>query len=213
MERRRTRLPLSPERGVKREWGGYDARMRYAGAWRRRGMLATAVTFVLPAAMAAAVAVGLLSGGLRLGAASQMLTGPEVPAAASATAPAHAAPPDRLPTVPAAPRRVFGPAAVAAPAPAPAATTAPATRPVGAAPQRGPVSGAPSSVAATAATPSSSPPPSSPSRNPFRELGQTAADNAGKLPAPIGPAGHDAIMRVVELVPPPPALGKALKLP
>ena len=172
--------------------------------------MAMAVTFVLPGAMAIAVIVGLLSGGLRLGAAGQILTGPEVPRAASAIAPKHASRPDHLPTVPAAPApRLFGPAAVAAPT---AGTPAgPVTRPLGTAPQQRPsTGGAPTTAgaAAPATQPSSSPPPSSPPRNPIRELGTGAADTAGQLPPPAGQAGHDAITTVVELVPP--ALDKTL---
>jgi len=196
---------------VGRESAGYDAPMRYAGTWRRRGLLATAVTFVVPGAMAVAVAVGLLSGGLRLGAASQILTGPEVPSAASATAPARAARPDRLPIVPAAPApRFFGPPPVAAPTPGPA--TRPVTRPVATAPQPHPSAGSAPAAAAPSVTPSSSSsPPTSPPRNPIRDLGQGAAGAAGQLPAPAGPAGHDTITTVVELVPPPPVLDKTLR--
>src|SRR4051794_762054 len=200
MERRRTRHAFSPECGVEGECGGYDAPMRYAGAWRRRGVWAIAVPWVLPAAMILA----LVSGGLRLGAAGQLLTGPEVPRAASATAPARAARPDRLPTVPPAPAQaLFGPAAVAAPAPA--AGAPPITRPVGTTPGS-PVRGG---ALATAASPSASPPPAPQPSNPIRALGRGVAEPAGGLPAPAGPAGHDAITTVVELIPPP-ALDKTL---
>src|SRR4051812_18126464 len=113
--------------------------MRLAQVWRRRGMGAAAVTFVVPGALAVAVAVALLSGGLRgLGAVGQVVTGPQVPKAAltNAKVPASRAP-ARLPTVPPAPAaplfapRVVGPVPVAG-APAPVST-----RPVGTVPSRG----------------------------------------------------------------------------
>src|SRR5439155_2068321 len=76
--------------------------MRLAQAWRRRGMWATAATLVVPGTLAVAVAVTLLSGGLRgLGAAGQVVTGPSVPEAAFAGAHARSHSPVRLPTVPA----------------------------------------------------------------------------------------------------------------
>src|SRR4051812_42296464 len=91
--------------------------MRFAQAWRRRGISATAVTFVLPAALA--VAAFLLGGGLRgLGAAGQLFTGPQVPRAAVTVA-SVSTPRSRggLPTVPAAPASGFF-AAAGGPGPA-----------------------------------------------------------------------------------------------
>src|SRR5436309_6683406 len=101
--------------------------MRLAQAWRRRGMWATAATLVVPGTLAVAVAVTLLSGGLRgLGAAGQVVTGPSIPDSALTGTHLRSRSPARLPTVPAArPAPVAG--AVAAPA-APGAT-APAGRP------------------------------------------------------------------------------------
>ena len=79
--------------------------MRLAQAWRRRGLGAAAVTLVVPGALAAAVAVVLLSGGLRgLGAFGQVVTGPQVPEASVSAAKVSAShTPARLPTVPPAP--------------------------------------------------------------------------------------------------------------
>src|SRR5256885_3272276 len=90
--------------------------MRLAKAWRRRGMWATAATLVVPGTLAVAVAMTLLSGGLRgLGAAGQVVTGPAVPEASLTGAHLRSRSPVRLPTVPA---RRPAPAAVAPAAPA-----------------------------------------------------------------------------------------------
>src|SRR3982750_4797671 len=98
--------------------------MGLAHAWRRQGMWATAVTLVVPAALAVAVATALLGSGLRsLGVLGQIVTGPKVPEAqlsAGASPARHGA---RLPAVPAA--RAFA----ARPAPAAAGPGAsPTTR-------------------------------------------------------------------------------------
>src|SRR5213078_708795 len=151
--------------GVAYQRYGYDGRMRLAQAWRRGGFGAAAVTFVVPGALAVAIVVVALSGGLRgLGAVGQVLTGPEVPEAAktSARVPASRAP-ARLPTVPRAPAPALFAPAVAAPAPAAGVPAPPVTtRPVGTVPPpRGgvvPVGSAPAAGGAPASpTPSGGP--------------------------------------------------------
>src|SRR3954465_7033205 len=89
--------------------------MGLAHAWRRQGMWATAVTLVVPAALAVAVGTALLGGGLRgLGALSQIVTGPQVPEGQLSAGTAPAPPAARPPAVP--PARLFAarPASIAA---------------------------------------------------------------------------------------------------
>src|SRR3954471_12327540 len=110
--------------------------MGLAHAWRRQGMWATAVTLLVPAALAVAVGTALLGGGLRgLGALGQIVTGPQGDETqlASGTAPArHGA---RLPAVPAT-------QAAAAPPPPAAASLPPVP-----ATQRAPARPAPAALA------------------------------------------------------------------
>src|SRR5438093_12878973 len=75
--------------------------MRLAQAWRRRGMWAMAATLVVPGTLAVAVAVTLLSGGLRgLGAAGQVVTGPSIPDSSLTGSLVRSRSLARLPTVP-----------------------------------------------------------------------------------------------------------------
>src|SRR5689334_5620409 len=80
--------------------------MRLAQAWRRRGMSAAAVTLMVPGALAVAVAVVLLGGGLKgLGAFGQVVTGPQVPEARLAASDVPSSrPSDGLPSLPTVPR-------------------------------------------------------------------------------------------------------------
>src|SRR4051794_20934881 len=97
--------------------------MGLAHAWRRQGMWATAVTLLVPAALAVAVGTALLGGGLRgLGALGQIVRGPRVPETQLASGPAPARHGARLPAVPA--------TAPAAARPVPAALAGPGAVPV-----------------------------------------------------------------------------------
>jgi hypothetical protein len=187
--------------------------MGLAAAWRRQGAWAAAVTFLVPGALALAVFTVLLGGGFRgFGSLGQVLTGPQVPEArlttASAPARPHAA---RLPVVPAL-RSLDGGLVATPPATPPGAGTrrAPdAAGPVATVPRRRP------SVTPGAASPGSAPsspapgPPSSPPSSPVRQAGQQAADGVGAVPV-VGPAGHDAVTTVVDVIAPPPPAGRAL---
>jgi hypothetical protein len=140
-------------------------------------MDAAAVTFVVPGALAVAMAIALLSGGLHaLRAIGQVVTGPSVfaPAAGRVGAPpAHAPGPARRgPNATVPPRRTtpVGGVAPAASAPAPGA-----------------------------------PRPAPPPPDPLHAFGQALADQIGQAPGPVGPAGHDAVAAVFAAIPPPPA--------
>src|SRR2546423_3481499 len=180
--------------------------MRLAQAWRRRGLGAAAVTLVVPGALAAAVAVVLLSGGLRgLGAFGQVVTGPQVPETSVSAAKVSAShTPARLPTVPPAPAAALFAPPVGGGAPAPVTTPPVATVP----PRRG---GTPATGAAPAASGGGSPssPPGGGPSDPVHQLGEAAANQVGQAPAPLGPAGHDAVTARFAAVPPPPAGARA----
>ena len=183
--------------------------MRLAQAWRRRGLGAAAVTLVVPGALAAAVAVVLLSGGLRgLGAFGQVVTGPQVPEASVSAAKVSAShTPARLPTVPPAPAAaLFVPPVGGGPAtgvPGPVTTPPVATVP----PRRGGTPATGTAPAPSGGGSPSSPPGGGPS-DPVHQLGEAAANQVGQAPAPLGPAGHDAITAVFGAVPPPPAVAR-----
>jgi hypothetical protein len=184
--------------------------MGLAQAWRRRGIWATAVTLVLPAAMVLAVATAILGGGFRgLGAVGQLVTGPEVPEASlvqARTGPAHGG--RRLPTVPT-PSFDAGPASAApaaaaaggggVPAPAPPRASVPprVTSP-------SPGAGAPAAAPAQPASPPAAQPDPGPSRppSPVRQTGEAVAGAVGALPAPAGPLGHDVVTTVLDIVAP-----------
>jgi hypothetical protein len=163
-------------------------------------MTAVAVTLVVPGALAVAVAVILLGGGLRgLGAFGQVVTGPQVPASrlAASTVPS-ADGRDRLPTVPAVPRLAAGPAA------------APDSAPVAVAPGRvgaGPVVSVPPRRSGASPAPASGAQPSAPppaQEDVIHQKGYEVADMVGQAPGPVGPAGHDAVATAVTIIPPPP---------
>jgi hypothetical protein len=182
-------------------------RMRLAQAWRRRGMRAVAVTLVVPGALAVAVAVVLLGGGLRgLGAFGQVVTGPQVPASrlAASTVPS-ADGRDRLPTLPTVPRLVAGPAAAPDSAPVAGAPGRLGAGPVGSVPPRrsgaSPAPGSPAQPGAPSAPPSS--------EDVVHQTGRAVADMVGQAPGPAGPAGHDAVTTVMTIIPPPPGQTRA----
>jgi hypothetical protein len=167
-------------------------------------MSAAAVTLVVPGALAVAVAVVLLGGGLRgLGAIGQVVTGPQVPGTrlANSSAPAsHGR--DRLPILPTVPRLLTGPAA------------APDSAPVAGAPGRfgaGPVASVPPRRSGASPVPASPARPGAPGGPPpsqedvIHQAGKSLADMVGQAPGPAGPAGHDTITTVMTFVPPPPA--------
>jgi hypothetical protein len=182
--------------------------MRFVEAARRRGMLAVAVTLVVPGVAAIAVATALLGGGFReLGAVTQLVTGPEVPTTALGAERVRAeAPRPLLPAVP-----LVGPDEGTAGTPG----VVPVAAPRGGPRSGGPVAGAPAPavtrpgpapapvVAPTpAAPPGGEPPPPPRPRNPVREAGEAAAGTVGTLPAPVGAAGQDAVTTVLDLVVP-----------
>ncbi|HEY3189329.1 MAG TPA: hypothetical protein VGJ70_17720 [Solirubrobacteraceae bacterium] len=182
--------------------------MRLAQAWRRRGMWATAATLVVPGALAIAVAVTLLGGGLRgFGAAGQVVTGPAVPETSLADSHVRQRSPVRLPTVPS--RRPL--LATSAPAGAPAGPRVAAPTggaPLAIAPQRRRVTPVSAPSRQTSPPPASSSPASPPRpANPVRDTGEQVAQTVGTVPAPAGPAGQDAITTAAEMIPPPPAGG------
>jgi hypothetical protein len=177
--------------------------MGLAAVWRRQGAWATGVTFLVPGVLALAVCTALLGGGFRgLGAIGQVFTGPQVPEArlAASTVPArpHAA---GLPTVPVLRPggAVLGTRPVGPAAPFPAGPAAP-RRPVAAAPPRRTATPAgPAAATAPAAQPM---PPAGRPVSPLRQAGEQAAGAVGQAPV-IGPAGHDAVTSVLDVVAPP----------
>jgi hypothetical protein len=178
--------------------------MRFAEAWRRRGLWAAAATLVVPGVLVVTVATVLLGGGFRgLGAVAQVVTGPEVPAAtvgAQRVAAETARP--RVPTVP----RVAVEEGLAG-APAAAAGTpgagGPPAQPVATAPTPGGAAPAPGVAVAPAPAPATPPNAAPAPRNPLREAGESVAGAVGSLPPPAGPAGQDAVTTVLDIVVPP----------
>jgi hypothetical protein len=183
----------------------YDVLMGLAAAWRRQGAWAAAVTFLVPGVLALAVFTMLLGGGFRgFGALGQVFTGPQVPEARLTTATVPARPhASRLPVVPELQpldeRFVTAPPATA-PGDRGRGTSAPAA-PVATVPPRRPSAGSP----ATAPAPSSPAPqrPAAQPSSPVRQAGGQVADGVGAVPV-VGPAGHDVVTTVVDVIAPPP---------
>jgi len=178
--------------------------MGLAQAWRRRGIWASAVTLVVPAALVLAVATAILGGGFRgLGAVGQVVTGPEVPEASlvdETTGAAHTG--RRLPTVPTAPLVDSGPAVAAgSPGAAPRAGAPTASTPLATVPPRGTGVAPVAPAAQPAPSAQQSPPPSRPA-SPVRQAGEAVAGTVGGLPAPAGPLGHDVVTTVLDIVAP-----------
>src|SRR6266576_5787328 len=137
--------------------------MGLAHAWRRQGMWATAVTLVVPAALAVAVATALLGSGLRsLGVLGQIVTGPKVPEAQLSAGRSHARHAARLPAVPAARPFAARPAPAAGPGVAPAARGPRGTAPLATAPPRRPAASGPAPAAGASPAPAQGAPPPAP---------------------------------------------------
>jgi hypothetical protein len=68
----------------------------------------------------------------------------------------------------------------------------------------------PTGVGSAPATPPAQPdrPPSSP----VRQAGEQIADDVGAAPG-VGPAGHDTVITVLDVIAPPPAVARALPAP
>jgi len=205
--------------------------MRFASTWGRGAVRASAVTLLVPASIIIPLAVAQLGGGLRgLGAAGQLLHGPDVPAL-PATGSAHAreprggAPAVALPvvrgggTVAPAVQRGSGTVTRTSAPPTRAPAAAPGRDPVatgglphpGRRPSHNPAPGTPKPPAqsstpttAPAAAPPSTPAPApQPRTDPVRQTGEAVAGVVGTLPAPVGPAGQDAVTTVIDIVDPP----------
>jgi len=169
--------------------------------WIRQALRAAGVAILVPAAVAAAIALTVLGGGSGVGSLGQVLTGPAAPPA-EAAAPTAATPrrDARPPTHAVAPR-----AALSRPAPA-SGVAPPQRRPVTTlpeAPSRHPVHPPPAQPTAPPAAPTSPPaqPPAAPP-HPIHDAGTQIAQMVRPLPL-AGPAAADAVQAVVDLVDPP----------
>ena len=172
-------------------------------SWIRQALRASGVAILVPAAIAAAIALSVVGGGSGVGSLGQVLTGPAVPPAEAAAPPvARPRSDEHARTRPAA----F--AARAAPARrAPASGVAPPPRrrhvttlPKGTRPHPArPPSGQPAPPPPAPASPSA-PPPARP--HPVHDAGTQVAGAVRPLPV-AGPVAADAVQAVVDLVDPP----------
>lgn len=163
------------------------------------------VALVLPFALALGIAgTAALGGSQALGGLSQVFAGPAAPEAADgATAPPGLESARAVPAIPVRPSRV--------PARARGGPTAQQHSTTPAGPHRPTTAHRPSVPAAPGPAPSAPPPDSSPGAPPahpptapptaVHAAGQTVADDAKALPAPVGGPAGDAAQTVVDLIP------------
>jgi hypothetical protein len=175
-------------------------------SWIRQALRASGVAILVPAAVAAAIALSVIGGGGDVGSLGQVLAGPAVPPA-EASAPAAAAQPrrdERPRTAPAAlaahtaPQRQ-SPVSTAAPHGARPVTTLPeGARPH---PVRPPTaSPVPAPSTATSPPAQQQPPPAQ--SHPINDTGTQVAETVRPLPV-AGPVAADTVQAVVNLVDPP----------
>jgi hypothetical protein len=85
-----------------------------------------------------------------------------------------------------------------------------AAAPVASLPPRRSATG-PASPSAAPGPAGHAPPPAAPPASPVRQTGQQVADGVGTVPV-VGPAGRDAVSKVVDVVAPPPTVRRALPI-
>jgi hypothetical protein len=165
-------------------------------SWIRQALRASGVAILVPAAIAAAVALSVVGGGGSVGSLGQVIAGPAVPPAEAAT---RVATPRRDEHVRRRGKRGQSPqSAPAQPGPEPVATI-PERRRAQRVPTRVPVT----QPAPAPSSPPSAPPsaPPAPQPHPIHDTGTQVAETVRPLPV-AGPVAADAVEAVVDLVDP-----------